>query len=204
MIKTVFFALIYGIFVCQADELAKSQAPLQIRVSSEFLTTSFHSREHKLFKALKDIRIKQFDPLMTISIVPVDGDESNSHFTPHYTSDFLGVEAKNMVIKGEGQTIDGGKFTFKAPLPHLKLQYKHEIEKLGYYENLFLKKVTTHRDVYLRREDVYLNQWLPASNGPIELDYGHLFDAEINPKHITFKGIKATQTIRKDIAKLIK
>ena len=30
---------------------------------------------------------------MTVSIVPADGDEENFQFTPHFTSDFLGVEA---------------------------------------------------------------------------------------------------------------
>jgi len=101
----------------------------------------FHARQHTLFKPLRNLKVKVFDPKLEVSIVPADGDEANFEWTPHYTSDFLGIEGKGLAVKGDGETMsatrlggqmgDKKKFKFKAPIPHLKMQYQLTTTKYG-------------------------------------------------------------------------
>jgi len=55
----------------------------------------------------------------------------------------------------------------------------------------------------LRLQGKSMYSFVPAGDDQFELDFAHLWDGHINPKHITFKGIKPTQNMREDFLLLL-
>lgn len=118
-------ALVYGIVVCDA---APTQPPLQIRASTDLLTTVFHRRDQVVLNVLKDLQLdpenvsSEFSDVV-VSVVPAAGQQDDFDFDLHVEPDYLGAETDKLKFEGKGK-YNGAEFSFSGPVSLLKLQYK--------------------------------------------------------------------------------
>ena len=101
------------------------QPPLRIRFNSDLFKSLVNLRDQEIFEAFADINVKAEAPFesLNFSLAPQKGDAEDFDFDINLSKEDFGCSTDNMKVIGTAKLVEGGEFTFTAPISKAKLQY---------------------------------------------------------------------------------